>query len=136
MSLLSVKPKTWRRGSKLPQITAAKQLPVGTKISFSLSRAAQVRLEFLSPKPGRNVKKKCVVPTHKNSSARKCTRLVLAGSLMFRAHRGKNTLRFQGRISKTKKLRPGSYRLTVTAIDPTTPKRSPSRTANFTIVTA
>jgi hypothetical protein len=60
--------------------------------------------------------------------------LVLAGSLSFTGHAGKNTIRFQGRISKHKKLNPGRYELRVTATDPTTPRRSPSRTATFTIV--
>jgi hypothetical protein len=112
----------------------AKATPVGTKISFSLSRAAHVRLQFFARKPGREVKKKCVAPTHKNRTAKKCTRLVLAGSLSFTGHSGKNTVRFQGRISKTKKLKPGRYQLKVTAIDPTTPKKAPSRTASITIV--
>jgi hypothetical protein len=130
---VSVNPKTWRRGSKLAKISKEKRAPVGTKITFSLSRAASVRLAFFSPKPGRKVKKQCVAPTRKNRKARKCTRLVLAGTLSFTGHGGKNTVRFQGRISKSKKLKPGRYQLTVTATDPTTPTKSPSRTASFTI---
>jgi hypothetical protein len=37
------------------------------------------------------------------------------------------------RLSRKKKLRPGRYRLKVTATDPTTPKSS-SRSASFRIV--
>jgi hypothetical protein len=130
-----VNPKTWRRGSKLAQISKKrKRPPVGTKISFSLSRAAVVQLAFLSPRPGRRIKKRCVSPTRKNRKARKCTRLVLAGTLSFAGHAGKNTIRFQGRVSRTRKLTPGGYQLRVTATDPTTPINSPSGTAKFTIV--
>jgi virginiamycin B lyase len=131
---VSVNPKTWRRGSRLAQIQRRRRVPVGTKIIFSLNRAAPVQLAFFSPKPGHKVKKRCVAPTRKNRKARKCTRLVLAGTLSFTGHAGKNTVRFQGRISKTKSLKPGRYQLKVTATDPTTPIKSPSRTASFTIV--
>ena len=132
---VTVNPRTWRRGSKLAKLSKRKKKPpVGTKISFSLNRAAPVQLEFFSPKTGRRVKKKCLAPTRKNRKARKCTRLVLAGTLSFAGHGGNNTIRFQGRISKTKKLKPGRYQLKVTATDPTTPTKSSSRTASFTIV--
>jgi streptogramin lyase len=131
---VGIRPNRWRRGSRLPKISKKKKhARVGTKISFSLSRAVEVRLRFYRAKPGRKVKKKCRAPSRKNRRAKRCARLKLAGSISFSGRAGKNTVRFQGRISKNKKLKPGRYQLKVTATDPTTPKTS-SRTANFTIV--
>ena len=91
-------------------------------------------IKCLIRKPGRKVNGKCVAPNNKNRNASKCARFVRAGSLSFTGHGGQNTVRFQGRISKHKKLKPGHYKLKVTATDPTTPTKSSSRTASFTIV--
>ena len=113
-------PKVWRP-------------PVGTTIRFSLNRAVRIRLQFFAEKPGRKVNGKCRPPTQSNGGAQKCTRLVLAGTIVFDGHRGTNTVRFQGRISKKKSLSPGQYQLKVVAVDPTTPKTS-SRSTGFTIV--
>jgi hypothetical protein len=129
---VKVSPKVWRRGSKPPLITRRRP-HVGMKISFTLTRAAPVHLAFFSSRPGRRVKKKCVAPTRKNRKAKKCTRLVGAGTLTLAGHAGKDTVRFQGRISRTKRLKPGRYVVKVTASDPTTPATRPSRTASFTI---
>jgi hypothetical protein len=40
---------------------------------------------------------------------------VTAGTLSFTGHRGTDKVVFQGRISHSKKLRPGHFRLSVTA---------------------
>ena len=117
---LTMSPKVWRP-------------PVGTTIRFSLNRAVRIRLQFFAEKPGRKVNGKCRPPTQSNGGAQKCTRLVLAGTIVFDGHRGTNTVRFQGRISKKKSLSPGQYQLKVVAVDPTTPKTS-SRSTGFTIV--
>jgi len=127
-----VAPKVWRRGSK-PALITTRRPPVGTKVSFSLTRAAPVQLAFFSSRPGRRVKKKCVAPTRRNRKAKKCTRLVGVGTLPLAGHAGRNTVRFQGRISSTKRLRPGRYVVKVTASDPTTPAKAPARSASFTI---
>jgi len=46
---------------------------------------------------------------------RKRSRAVVAGKLAFNGHTGANTVRFQGRLSKKKKLKPGRYSLTIVA---------------------
>jgi hypothetical protein len=61
-------------------------------------------------------------------------RKVLVGVLKFAGHAGRNVVRFQGRLSKKKKLRPGHYKLKVIATDPTAPGQNTSRSATFTIV--
>ncbi|MEA2428834.1 MAG: virginiamycin lyase [Thermoleophilaceae bacterium] len=135
VSGIRVAPKTWRDGSRLAQIAKRrkKRPPIGTRITFSLSRAATVQLQFVSIRPGRRVKKKCAAPTRRNRKARRCTRRVPAGMLTLPGHAGPNTVSFQGLITGRQKLKAGRYQLRVTPIDPTTPLHSPAGVAGFTI---
>jgi hypothetical protein len=50
----------------------------------------------------------------------------------FAGHRGKNRVKFQGRLSRRKKLKPGRYRLIATA--KSGGARSKPRRLSFTIV--
>jgi hypothetical protein len=129
--------KTWREGTKLAQLTASggrgrRKIPVGTTFSFKLDRAAQVTFKFTRKVPGRKADKRCVVQTRKNRHKRRCTRTVVAGTKVFSAHASTNKVRFEGLISKGKKLKPGSYKLLVTAS--AAGKRSRTGTLSFTIV--
>jgi streptogramin lyase len=128
-----VAPRTWRQGSQLPKISKRKRAPVGTRIRFTLSRAVPVRLQFFAKRSGRKAGKKCRRPTRKNRRGRKCTRLISSGVLSFSGRSGKNTVRFQGRVSRRKRLRPGRYQLKVIAADPTTTQVS-VRSTGFSIV--
>ena len=130
---LRVRPRIWHAGSRRVRVARKRRRPVGTRISFSLNRRARVRLRFFAVRRGRRVHGRCRPPTPRNRHARRCRRLRPAGRISFAGHKGRNRVRFQGRISKTKRLRPGRYRLTVTAIDRTVAKRS-SRSATFRIV--
>jgi hypothetical protein len=56
-----------------------------------------------------------------------------AGSLRRAAGAGINRLRFQGRLTRRRSLKPGSHRLIVVARDPGG-QRSPKRTARFTLL--
>jgi hypothetical protein len=134
ISSLSQTAKRWREGNALAHISASKKkrLPLGTTFSFALNVAARVTFQFTQPASGRKVGKKCVAQTKKNKNKRRCTRTVIAGTLTFSAHAGTNKVRFQGLISKHKRLRPGSYTLLVTAA--ASGKRSATRTLHFTIV--
>jgi hypothetical protein len=71
--------------------------------------------------------------TRKNRRKRACKHTVSAGRLSFAGKLGSNSVRFQGRISRHKRLRPGRYKLVVTA---TTPAGGTSiaRSISFTIV--
>lgn len=120
----------WRERNKLAQISKKKP-PLGTTFAFSLNEPAAVRLAFTRPAAGRKVSKKCVPVSKKNRKKRKCTRTVLVGTLAFNAHAGANRVRFAGRLSATKKLKPGRYTLTVTATS--AGLRSTPRSLNFTI---
>jgi hypothetical protein len=106
---LRVTPKRVRIGTLLPKLvrTAAK-LPNGT-IRFTLSEPASVRLSFT--KHGHTLKKR----------------------LRFTAHAGVNRIRFAARLSRTARLRPGTYRLTIVATDATGAHSEPA-TARFTAI--
>jgi hypothetical protein len=137
LSGLGQSAKTWREGNQLAKLSASgarrgKKLTVGTTFSFKLDRAARVTFTFTRAAPGRKVGKRCVAQTHKNGHKRRCTRTVVAGTLSFAAHAGTNKVRFQGLISRRKKLSPGSYKLLVTAT--TAGQRSRTGTLSFTIV--
>jgi hypothetical protein len=134
---LSQSANKWRENNKLAQITKKKKPkkkkpPVGTTFGFSLNEPAAVRLDFTQRAAGRKVSKKCVPATKKNRKKPKCTRTVIAGTLAFNAHSGANRVRFAGRLSATKKLKPGRYTLTITATS--AGLRSTPRSLSFTIV--
>jgi hypothetical protein len=103
--------RRWREGGALPHIARARKAPVGTTFSFTLSEAARVRFAFMQ---------------------RHARRWVLRGSLSRTVSAGAHSLRFQGRISKHKRLRPGSYTLLMTATN-SLGQRSTAR-LHFTIV--
>ncbi len=132
ISSLTVKPSRWRLGSRLPQISA-KRAPIGTTISFRLSKAAKVKLTFAEMASGRKVGRQCVAPRSSNRSRPRCTRLVPAGQLSVNGPAGVTAIRFQGRLSRTRRLTVGSYVLTVGATD-AAGTRSRARTTDFTIV--
>jgi hypothetical protein len=103
----------WREGSKLAQISN-KRLPIGTTFSFKLSEQASVNLAFTQAAPGRREKGKCPAQPTKNRRRSACERTVIAGALSFIAHAGTNKVHFQGRISRSKTLKPGQYALIIT----------------------
>jgi len=136
LSNLGQSAKTWRGGNRLAKLSAShgrgkKKLPVGTTFSFKLDRAAQVTFTFTRPAGGRKVAKRCVAQTPKNKRRHSCKRTVVAGTLSFAAHAGTNKVRFEGLISKHKKLKPGSYTLLVSAA--ATGMRSRTASLSFTI---
>jgi hypothetical protein len=86
--------------------------PVGTTISFSLSKDATATVEFARLRPGRRTSR---------------------GRLTVKARRGKNSVRFRGRLRRGATLTPGRYLLTVRAAG-SDGKTSAPRSARFTIV--
>jgi hypothetical protein len=100
--------KSWRLGSKLAKESRARQRkpPVGTKFTFKLNVAARVTLTFK--------------PRHGKSS-----------SLTFNAKAGARKVAFDGRISKKAKLKPGRYKVTITAS--ANGKRSSAHSLSFTL---
>ena len=68
---------------------------------------------MLARRAGRRSGRRCVKPTRANRRARACTRYVAVGTT---AVRGRVSRHFSGRVRR-RVLRPGAYRLQVTAID-------------------
>jgi DNA-binding beta-propeller fold protein YncE len=128
--------RRWRPGRNLARFAAAAKPPVGTTFQFTLNKAATVRFTFDELLPGRTVNKvngKCVAQTAHNRRHKACTRRVPRGSLSFSAGAGVHRLFFQGRLTRTRKLMPGTYALTITATD-AAGHRATKTLSSFTIV--
>ncbi|HXD55909.1 MAG TPA: PKD domain-containing protein [Solirubrobacteraceae bacterium] len=117
----------WREGSALARLARKAKAPVGTVFSFTLDQAARVTLSFTQSGKGRRVKGRCVAATGRNRHARPCTRTLALGSLPFAAHAGANRISFQGRLSASRKLRPGTYTALIVATNAAGQRSSMSR---------
>jgi hypothetical protein len=105
----------FRLGGALPKVAAVR---TGTSIRFRISEAATIRLRFRRLVPGRLVRGRCVKPTRLNRSRRRCTRVLpVRGSVSLPVQAGARRIRFAGRLSKRQSLKPGRYRLILTARD-------------------
>jgi Bacterial Ig domain/WD40-like Beta Propeller Repeat len=131
ISALQVSAKRWRLGNRLASVSV---LPVGTTISFRLSEAAKTTLTFQRARPGRRAGRKCVKPTAANRGKKRCTRFVGTGSLSgLNGKQGRNRVRFQGRLNRRKKLKPGRYRVVARARDAAGNRSKPRIGPAFTI---
>jgi hypothetical protein len=74
-----------------------------------------VSFTFTQRVGGRQGNGKCIAQTKKNRHKHACKRTVTPGTITFTAHAGTNKVAFQGRISSSKKLPPGTYTLIITA---------------------
>jgi uncharacterized repeat protein (TIGR01451 family) len=110
--------RIWREGRKLAQISRRKTEPrVGTTFSFTLNEQASVSFSFTQRVGGRNVKGKCLAQTKRNRNRIACKHTITRGTLFFIGHQGTNRVVFEGRISPSKKLKPGRYTVVITAIN-------------------
>jgi hypothetical protein len=124
----------WREGSAPARISrAAKKPPRGTTFSFTLNEAATVHLVFTQPASGRRLGGRCVAQTKHNRSKRACRRAVTVGTItLMHGSAGADHVRFEGRLSAAKKLKPGRYTLVLSAS--VGGLSSASRSLAFTIV--
>ncbi len=120
--------RTWRESKSRKQRT-----PVGTAFFFRLNERAKVRFTFTQRVGGRRVKGKCVARTRKNRGAPRCGMTITSGALSFLSRTGQNKLSFRGTVSRSKKLEPGTYTLTITATN-AAGQRSNQKSLDFTIV--
>jgi hypothetical protein len=125
----------WRGGSKLAHFSRRRKPkpPVGTTFSFNLNEQARVTFAFTQQLPGRKVRGKCVAPNKHNRHKRACKRTVTRGTLAFTGHPGTNKVFFDGRLSPSKRLKPGRYTLTITATNAVGQHSRPQK-LTFTIV--
>jgi Tol biopolymer transport system component len=87
----------------------------GTLLRFALSAAARVEFALEQRVSGRRASGGCRRPTRQNRRGRRCSYYANAGSFSRSATAGVNRVAFTGRLAG-RALRPGSYRLTLTAI--------------------
>lgn len=95
-----------------PGVTGLKV--AGGKVLYNLSEAATVQLKLEKKLPGRKVGRKCVKQTQQNKTKKRCPRFRKIGALFAGpGAAGPN----QVALPNGKKLKPGTYRLTMTATD-------------------
>jgi hypothetical protein len=133
ISHVSQSASRWKAGKALPHISAKSKLPTGTTFKFTLNESARVTLTFTQKVTGRRVGHRCVKQTRHNRHHSRCSLTARRGSLSFTGHAGVNAVVFQGRISRRVKLAPGTYTLTITAINSARQSAAPKRLV-FTIV--
>ena len=114
----SVSPTSFPAAPSGPSAQASRKRKFGTKVTYTLNEAANVRFTVQRPQPGRKVKhgKKttCDRATKKNAKRKRCTRFVtLKGSFIRTGVASTNKFRFTGRLNG-KRLAPGKYRLVAT----------------------
>ena len=83
---------------------------------YTLDKAVTVNLVIAERRTGRRKGKTCVATTKRLSTATKCVRAIVRGTLTRKSRRGMNHVAFSGRIGSTA-LKPGSYQATMTATD-------------------
>jgi hypothetical protein len=88
--------RVWREGNRLATISRTPQPPVGTTFFLSLNERATVHFAFTQPATG----------------------AVTRTTLIFIGHSGTNHVAFEGRTSRSTKLKPGRYTVTITATNP------------------
>ncbi len=106
--------------------------PVGITFSVALNEQATVSFSFVQRTIGRMVSDRCVAETSRNAGREVCERGSVAGVFSFAGHRGTNRVVFEGRISHSKKLKPGRYTLVITATNAAGQHSSP-KSLSFTV---
>jgi CSLREA domain-containing protein len=115
----------------LTATTATRRHHRGTVFTFTLDRAATVRIAITKLAPGRRVHGRCRPSSRASRHRPRCQATITLGTLMRAAHAGRNRVAFSGRIG-SKALNPGRYAASFTAIDPA--GASAPQPLSFTIV--
>ena len=132
LGALRVEPPRFRLGTRLPRLLPSARR--GAQIRFTLSEPASVRLEFAVRRTGRRVGGRCLKPTRARRSRPRCFRYVrVPPALTFAGHSGLNRVRFHGRLTARRSLKPGRHRVTARATD-AAGNRSVRRSATFTVL--
>ena len=112
---LRITPSVFRAAGRGPAARPALRRR-GASVSFTLDRAAGVRIAVARADRGRRVDGRCVKPRRSNRGKRRCTRhRVLRGGFTHQGRAGANRFRLPGRIN-ARRLRPGRYRLIATPV--------------------
>jgi hypothetical protein len=108
--------------------------PVGSGFSFTLTEAARVTLIFTEQVGGRRVAGRCVALSRANRHHAGCRRTVTVGTIEMAGRSGLNRIRFDGTLAGGRKLGPGHYTVTITAVDPSSGAVSSPKRLTFTVV--
>jgi hypothetical protein len=134
LSSVSQSHGTWHLGSALASF--ARSPIVGTTFSFRVNEQSTTTFTFAQLLPGRKVGRRCLAPTRARRNRRRCTRLItVRPSLSFKTSAARHRMKFQGRLSRRKTLKPGRYRLTIQSTD-AAKNKSRARTLTFTVLAA
>jgi trimeric autotransporter adhesin len=130
--------RVWRESKGAAKLGKKARSAVGTTFSFALNEQATVTFTFSERLPGHTAGHACVASNtlagKRGKPKRKaCIRTVVAGRLAVGGHAGKNSLFFGGQLARSKKLRPGSYTVAISAQSAAGERSSTARLA-FTIV--
>ena len=122
ISSLRITPTAFASAARGPSARAAgsRRRAVGANVSYVLGQATGVRFTIEQRLAGRiqgtGGRRRCVRPTRRNRTARRCTRRVaLRGSFTVAGKPGANRFAFTGRLSG-KRLKPGGYVLVATPV--------------------
>ena len=105
----------WSEANSAAALAHGTTVPIGTRFSITLNQRATIRLAFTQTAAGRRVNGKCVPTTRHHRTTRTCTQTETRGVLTLRGHRAVNSILFYGRLSRTKRLKPGRYTVAITA---------------------
>jgi hypothetical protein len=132
LSKLRLSAKRFRIGTKLPSAAAVR---TGTTIRYTLSEAAAVTLSFERVTRGRKLGKRCVKAKRSKRRRKACKRYAAVKPALTFANQaaGRRGIRFEGRLSRRKTLKPGGYRLSLRARDLAGNRSSPLR-ARITVL--
>jgi hypothetical protein len=112
ISAIMTTPGSFRPLRSGPSITT--RAGAGTLITYKLSDAATVSFSVQQAVGGRGRGNACLPETSARRNLPRCTRFVsLKGSFKQAGKKGKNSLRFSGRVAN-RTLKPGAYHLTAT----------------------
>lgn len=97
-------------------VVSARAVKLGTAFVYTLSEPARVLFAVEQKQPGRMVGRTCRKPTRKIAHKKACARFVRRGAFAQDSTAGANRRKWSGKLGK-RALKPGSYRVTLTAKD-------------------
>jgi hypothetical protein len=115
-----------------PRALAAQRRRRGATIAISVDESSSLALRVQRARRGRRRGARCVAPALA-PRGRRCTRFVTRGTLRHQVRAGVTRLRFSGWIGQ-RRLRPGRYRLLVTATDAAGNRSTPRASNRFRVV--
>jgi hypothetical protein len=109
----------WSEGKKSYRHTKGKKPPVGTILKFLLNVPVPLTFNFTKPVTGREEEGVCEATTRENARHKHCTRYVIVARVFPKGQLNDNNVYFQGALAHGKHLKPGPYKLVITAANTT-----------------